>query len=488
MSRRTLKLSHLLMAALAAIFLCLPAGAAPIHPNQLSAPPLGERWFGIVLNGDLVGFTHQNITAQPDSTHRIETNHRIEMQVMGFKRKISAKSTYSIGPRLAMKSFEIEQNIKGNLSRLSGKMVQGGIWVKRSSNGKTTERILKAAGEVIPDPLLNLVPFFMGVRPDNQYQVLSFDPEDLLIKEITITVTGIEKTPAGIPALRMHNNLYPFVTNDIWVDHQGNTLLESVREGLLVTRAEQPDRLTGVVSGMALSQKDLIYDFSQIRILPPLKHQPPKLTGLSVIIKGYGDQIPLLADGWQQVQRQPERVIITTGSLRKEPEPETRHREEIERYLLPAEGIESTAQTIKTRAKELTDGIQNDRQKVQTLAGWTAAWLEDSTEDSGSALAGLTNQRGNCQTHAKLYTALARAAGIPTRFVSGLVSQNGTGFLYHSWAESWLDGRWMAVDPTFNQVPADPTHLAFFEGNRLADLEPLVGIIGKISIFVLEER
>lgn len=31
-------------------------------------------------------------------------------------------------------------------------------------------------------------------------------------------------------------------------------------------------------------------------------------------------------------------------------------------------------------------------------------------------------------------------------------------------------------------------HLAFFEGNRLADLEPLVGIIGKISIFVLEER
>lgn len=80
-----------------------------------------------------------------------------------------------------------------------------------------------------------------------------------------------------------------------------------------------------------------------------------------------------------------------------------------------------------------------------------------------------------------LYTALARAIGIPTRFVSGLVSQDGTSFLYHSWAESLVEGRWVAVDPTFNQVPLDPTHLAFLEGHRLADLAPLVGVIGKIK-------
>ena len=55
-------------------------------------------------------------------------------------------------------------------------------------------------------------------------------------------------------------------------------------------------------------------------------------------------------------------------------------------------------------------------------------------------------------------------------------------------AELFIDGRWVAVDPTFNQIPADPTHLAFFEGNRLADLAPLVGVIGKIKLTVLEER
>ena len=109
-------------------------------------------------------------------------------------------------------------------------------------------------------------------------------------------------------------------------------------------------------------------------------------------------------------------------------------------------------------------------------------------DDSGSALTALEKQSGNCQSHAKLYTALARSVGIPTRFVSGLVSQDGRGFLYHSWAESWLDGQWVAVDPTFDQLPADPTHLAFFEGHTLTELAPLVGIIGKIQVSLLEER
>ena len=117
-----------------------------------------------------------------------------------------------------------------------------------------------------------------------------------------------------------------------------------------------------------------------------------------------------------------------------------------------------------------------------------SGFLADTVDDSGGALAALQKQSGNCQSHAKLYTALARAAGIPTRFVSGLVSQDGKGFLYHSWAESWLDGRWVAVDPTFGQLPADPTHLALFEGHGLAELAPLVGVIGKIRITVLDEQ
>ncbi|SJZ38421.1 Transglutaminase-like superfamily protein [Trichlorobacter thiogenes] len=475
---------YLLSAALAAVFLSLPVFAAA--PNQLATPPLGERWFAILIDNEQVGFYHQQTTALPEGGYRIEGDGSVRMKVMGFTKESSSREIYQVGPNLALKTVEVEQTINGSKSRLSGKMIPGGLQIRREADGKSSLKTLKAKSELFPGPTLNLIPLFKGTATGKTLRVFSFDPEELAIKEVKITVQGEGKTPEGVHAFKLRNNLYPFVDNEIWLDQQGNTLLESVRDGLVITKAEPPEKLAAFVSGMALSKKDLIYDFSLVRINPPLKKAPAKLAGLSVAITGYGDQIPVLSNGSQQVERQQGRVVITTGSLRKPTD--MLLKQAAEAYLQPSEGIESTSAEISAKTKELTSSLKTDQERIQALTAWTASWIEDSIEDGGSALTALSKKKGNCQTHAKLYSALARAAGIPTRFVSGLVSQDGAGFLYHSWAESLVEGRWIAVDPTFNQVPADPTHLAFFEGNRLADLSPLVGVIGKIKVTILEER
>ena len=84
---------------------------------------------------------------------------------------------------------------------------------------------------------------------------------------------------------------------------------------------------------------------------------------------------------------------------------------------------------------------------------------------------------------ASLYTAFARALGIPTRVVNGLVySERFQGFLYHAWAESFVDGRWQAVDPTFAQAQADATHIMVVEGESAADVLPLIEWVGKVRI------
>ena len=476
---------HLLSAALAAVFLCLPISALAAAAYQLTVPPLGERWFAILIDNEQVGFYHQQTTALPEGGYRIEGDGSVRMKVMGFTKESSSREIYQVGPNLALKTVEVEQTINGSKSRLSGKMIPGGLQIRREADGKSSLKTLKAKSELFPGPTLNLIPLFKGTATGKTLRVFSFDPEELAIKEVKISVLGEEKTPEGQPALKLRNNLYPFVDNDIWLDQQGNTLLESVRDGLVITKAELPEKLAGFISGMALSKKDLIYDFSLVRVNPPLKKNPQKLTGLSVAITGYGEQVPLLTSDSQQIERQQGRVVITTGSLRKPAETTPKV---ADAYLQPSEGIESAAAEIVAKAKELTGNLKTNQERVQALTAWTSGWLEDSIEDSGSALTAFSKKKGNCQTHAKLYSALARAAGIPTRFVSGLVSQDGTSFLYHSWAESLLDGRWVAVDPTFNQVPADPSHLAFFEGNRLNDLAPLVGVIGKIKVTILEEQ
>ena len=43
----------------------------------------------------------------------------------------------------------------------------------------------------------------------------------------------------------------------------------------------------------------------------------------------------------------------------------------------------------------------------------------------------------------------------------------------------------MAVDPTFNQFPADATHLAFVLGDLDRQVE-LLGVIGRITIDVID--
>jgi transglutaminase-like putative cysteine protease len=86
--------------------------------------------------------------------------------------------------------------------------------------------------------------------------------------------------------------------------------------------------------------------------------------------------------------------------------------------------------------------------------------------------------------HAALTAALARALAIPIRVVNGVVysGQHG-GFLYHTWNEAWIEGRgWQAIDPTLGQLSADATHVKLIEGESLAQLVPLVGMVGKARI------
>jgi transglutaminase-like putative cysteine protease len=105
--------------------------------------------------------------------------------------------------------------------------------------------------------------------------------------------------------------------------------------------------------------------------------------------------------------------------------------------------------------------------------------------DAFSALDVLETRKAECQGHAYLYTALARASRIPTRVVNGLVySEYARGFLYHTWAESLVDGRWLAVDPIFDQVGVDVTHVKLIEGETLGELTPLVGLIGRLDATV----
>jgi len=127
--------------------------------------------------------------------------------------------------------------------------------------------------------------------------------------------------------------------------------------------------------------------------------------------------------------------------------------------------------------------------KAQAILDWIGRNIRKEPADVFSALDVLTTGRAECQGHAYLFAALARASGIPTRVANGLVyADELKGFAYHAWNESLIDGQWIAIDPMFGQFEADATHFKLLYGENLGDLAPLAAWIGTTRIAVLESR
>jgi hypothetical protein len=111
-----------------------------------------------------------------------------------------------------------------------------------------------------------------------------------------------------------------------------------------------------------------------------------------------------------------------------------------------------------------------------------AALLEKKpTVSLPSALEVLRTRVGDCNEHTALFVAMARAAGLPARIAVGVVHVHNA-FYYHAWPEVFVEaspgsGYWMAVDPTLNQFPADPTHVVLARGglDRQAAILPALG-------------
>lgn len=139
---------------------------------------------------------------------------------------------------------------------------------------------------------------------------------------------------------------------------------------------------------------------------------------------------------------------------------------------------------------ELARRLRGSETDPRVVAERINQWVHDSlvkkiTIGVPSALGTLHRRSGDCNEHVQLYVAVARAAGIPARVAAGLAFVDGK-FYYHAWPEVWLE-RWVAVDPTFGQFPADASHLRFTIGGLGRQAE-LLRLMGTLQIDVLSAR
>ena len=148
--------------------------------------------------------------------------------------------------------------------------------------------------------------------------------------------------------------------------------------------------------------------------------------------------------------------------------------------------IQSDHPRIVEMARQIAGSEKDPARQALLLHEWVFLRIDKEPVMSlPSALEVLERRRGDCNEHAVLYVALARALGLPSRVAIGLVwSDEQAGFFYHAWPEVLLADGWHRYDPTLDQSPADATHLKLLAGG-VESWPQLAAFLGRLEIAVL---
>lgn len=487
--------------------LILLSGCAPLYFQTLKPPaeplrfptlgdlPYRELWSGFVFNGEKIGFTMLKITPVPGKNlYRISSEARMRFLFMGLDKKIIMKSEDTVRPDLTLVSFHYEQEMDGKSLLIEGNVSHGRFRAEQKSGDQTKMLDYKVEGPLYPTSAINLYPALRGIAVGTDYRYPVFDPQTQSLTEITQKVVAFEESRKLIiePAFKIETRMHEHEAS-AWINLRGETIFELGMGGVLITYKEDEARARRYLSEASLNKKDLLLDFSLIKTEKPLPC-PRKARYLEAALEGVAGQLPLLRGPGQDVTEKKEgekhialcRVTSDPLSPSRSAAGELPQAERL-LYLSATPHIEAQHPEIRKAADGITAGAVTPREKAERLTGWVAREVKDEAVDSFSALEVLHTRKGECQAHAMLYTALARAAGIPTKLVGGIVYMEGMGFLYHSWVESWLDG-WVSVDPTFNQTTADATHIKLVEGPDWMSVLQLGKVVGRLKLNILDYK
>jgi transglutaminase-like putative cysteine protease len=144
-------------------------------------------------------------------------------------------------------------------------------------------------------------------------------------------------------------------------------------------------------------------------------------------------------------------------------------------YTAPGPELSEIAASLRSRRPLETARriVQRSHESLRYRRGVTT--VHTSADEAFADGAGV------CQDFAHLALALAKAAGLPSRYVSGYfhpdpsasVGEEVTGES-HAWVELWT-GAWWGYDPT-NDCPIGRRHIAVGRGRDYADVPPVKGI------------
>jgi hypothetical protein len=451
-----------------------PDGSHALMPSSAD-----EAWMGVYMKDHKIGYTHHRFVPSGEG-YSFTQESMLRMKVMDTNQTVHVTVKGETGPDYALRRFEA--------SLRSG---VGDFAARGAIQGEELVLTIDTAGEEATQRLSIGGPIYLanGARqalahsdltPGLRLSTQVFDPSTMQYQPMESTVEARE-------SLEIHGNRadawrvreeFRSLVSTVWIDDKGHVLKEAGPLGLVALRETPEEALSAGWKG------DVPFDLIAAVAVPVAAEipRPREVRHLKLRIRGISD-VSVPVDN---------RQAFEDGCLVVEQE----GKEAIGTFMLPYEGdpwrteLSPTAfmqiehPRVREAARQAVAGETDARRAAEAIRKWVYSRLDKvPTASIPNALQVLDMGEGDCNEHAVLYAAMCRAVGLPARVVAGAVYTEGV-FLYHAWNEVWLGSGWVSVDSSFDQMPADATHIKFLEGGPEVH-DGMLRVIGRLSIEVV---
>ena len=473
---------------------------AQLAVTAAAASDSGELWYLVQLGGETVGAVRESWEAAAAGGVETRSDFGLALNRQGTRVEMSAQAAFAErGGRLERAT--LESRYSQQTTHLEAEVSGATLRVRTSSGAADaawSERALELAGPLLgPDAVRRLCRDGLRAEGD-EIAALTFVPELASVlrlrRRVLEPASGsspirVEETLEGLPLQRT-----------LWLDADGRVVRQQEAspfgpmELVRTTPAQgQAARSGGGTLPPEIYARTLVH--SPVRLPSPRRLARVRLAlRLRDAERGW----PELEGERQEVsERTPGRLVLEVRAGEPPSSPSRRPLAaaaagpELRPYLESNAIVEARDPEIQRLAAAIV-GTETDAYRAALRL---SEWVEREVRfDLGIAFAPASElvreRRGTCVGYAVLLAALARAAGIPSRFAMGYVYYLGI-WGGHAWTEMWIGDAWVPFDAAlYAPAPADAARFAILRSSLAEGLGvgALAGaqLYGNLDLEVLE--
>lgn len=467
----------------------------------------GVSFYTLKMGDRTVGQATSRLDTVPEGGFELEDMMLIDLPALGQTGSAVVRSKVHLSPALVMESFSFSLDSEIGRFEAAGALGADSTLRVVLNSGADKQEVEYRVSE--PPIFSAAVPIRLAMGGElevgNTVRLPVFDPSTLSTRAVEVRILAHDTLLVpdsasidpqtrrwsvahydSVPAWQLAE-IYGGVRIESWVDHDGRILRASSPLGFTMEKTEyeiarqESEDMEGTTVGAI--DEDIILSTaiqSNVDLGSADEHAELRFRLTGVELDGFqldggrqtlrGDTLIVRREDWDRLDagyQLPYKLM----DLRDELEPEPLIQSDDKRIIDGARRINGRwARDPKAATERLTRSINQMLEKTVTFS-------------VPSAVQVLEARSGDCNEHTVLFVAMARSLGLPARTAVGLVYLNEA-FYYHAWPEVWL-GEWVAVDPTFGQVPADAAHIRFVIGGLAQQFE-IIRLIGRLNIEVLD--